>query len=214
MLELHQYDPALLAFLRASDRDPELRFDFAVADGATVVDAGAYVGEWATGMAARHRCRIECFEINPRVIPALDAAVRGWGSVVVHAHGLGATDGTAQLTAQGPGSTTFGDVPVLEVEVRDVAAVLDELQVDRIAVMKLNIEGGEYEVLGRLVESGWLNRIDALLIQFHEWIPGSHRARRRIRRALRTTHGETWCFPWVFERWDAISSDRAAERSP
>jgi hypothetical protein len=56
-------------------------------------------------------------------------------------------------------------------------------------------------VLPRLAETGWIPRIDALLIQFHEWLPAAHRRRRAIQRMLRATHTQLWDYPWVWEAW-------------
>jgi hypothetical protein len=89
----------------------------------------------------------------------------------------------------------------VDVTIVDVAGAFDELGLDRIDLLKLNIEGGEYDVLDRLHETGRLPRIDQILVQFHEWHPHAHRRRRAIRAALRDTHVEEWDYPWVWERW-------------
>ena len=64
------------------------------------------------------------------------------------------------------------------------------------------IEGGEYELIDRLHESGWLPRTGVVIVQFHEFTPDAHRARRRNRARLARTHTCVWNYPWVFERWD------------
>jgi hypothetical protein len=67
--------------------------------------------------------------------------------------------------------------------------------------MKVNIEGGEYDLFDRLVETDRLPRVQLVSVQFHEWHPHAHRRRRAIRRALRRSHQEVWCYPWVWELW-------------
>jgi Methyltransferase FkbM domain len=89
----------------------------------------------------------------------------------------------------------------VDVEIRDVAPVFAELDAERIDLLKMNIEGAEFDVLERLAETGWIDRIDELLIQFHDWAPAAPRRRRMIRRVLARTHTEVWNYPWVWERW-------------
>ncbi|MGH8977302.1 MAG: FkbM family methyltransferase, partial [Acidimicrobiia bacterium] len=66
---------------------------------------------------------------------------------------------------------------------------------------KVNIEGGEYDLFDRLIETVWLARIRILLIQFHEWHPNAYARRRAIRRAFSRTHDEVWDYPFVWEMW-------------
>jgi hypothetical protein len=72
--------------------------------------------------------------------------------------------------------------------------------------MKINIEGGEYELLSRMAETGLMPKVDTYLIQFHEWMRGSHSMRREIRRELAKTHRPTWDYRFIWERWDRIES--------
>ena len=77
-------------------------------------------------------------------------------------------------------------VRTTEVQIRDVAAVLDELGHTRIDYMKINIEGAEYDLLERMFETGWAHRVRYFLIQFHEWYGNAAHLRRwRIQRRLR-----------------------------
>lgn len=52
------------------------------------------------------------------------------------------------------------------VEIRDIAEVLHETPGD-IDLVKMDIEGAEYAVIDRLIESGVIHRVKQLLIEFH-----------------------------------------------
>ena len=82
---------------------------------------------------------------------------------------------------------------------RDIPRVLDELGLDRIDLMKINIEGGEYDLLERMAEADLIRRVRYFLIQFHEWYGNANVRRWRIRRQLRASHTEVWNYPWMFE---------------
>lgn len=205
-LELHSYSRSLRRFIRATAATPDLLTDVDRTPGGTVLDVGAYDGVWASGVLAHGDARVVSFEPDPSGLALLRRRLGGDARVTICEYGLGGRDETATLALEGPGSTlhhggtgTFGEVTV---EVRDVDAALRELGVDQVELLKLNIEGAEYDVLDRLLATGWLPRCRHVLIQFHEWHPRAHARRRAIRRRLRATHDEVWSYPWVWERWE------------
>jgi FkbM family methyltransferase len=204
MLEASDYRPAMLSFMRAVEARPDLLHEADLPAGSTVLDVGAYHGEWCEPVADRYEVTIHAFEPNTRARRVFAERLGERPDVHLHPYGLGGADATATLGLAGPGSTFHGhEAPfgTEVVEIRDVVGVLDELGLDHVDLMKVNIEGSEYELFDRLVETGWLSRIRLVSVQFHEWVPAAHRRRRAIRRELARTHTEAWCYPWVWEYW-------------
>ena len=68
-------------------------------------------------------------------------------------------------------------------------------------LLKMNIEGGEYEVLPRLIETGLILAVDNLQIQFHPIDSQSPGRMKAIQLALEKTHELTWRYQWVWENW-------------
>jgi FkbM family methyltransferase len=203
-LERFSYSRAIYAFLRARAVNPYLTVDFGLDERSVVIDAGAYVGAWTAALTQRRGSSVHAFEPNPKAFARLHARVTELPNVQAYEFGLGARDEKQTLTLQGPGSTVYGTSSTHDsaiVEIRDIAAVLDELGIGHVDLLKLNIEGGEYDVLQRLIDTGWSERISVILVQFHEWIPHAHRRRRALRRALRQTHSQLWQYPWIWEAW-------------
>jgi len=203
-LEHFSYSRAIYGFLRARSRNPHLIVDFDLDERSVVIDAGAYVGDYTATLIQRFGAAVYAFEPNPKAFVRLQQRLGSRRNLHVFEFGLGARDEKRTLTLQGPGSNIYDaswkhDATI--VEVRDVAALLDELGLARVDLLKLNIEGGEYDVLERLAETGWLERVGIILVQFHEWIPDAHRRRRAVRRSLRRTHSQLWDYPWVWEAW-------------
>lgn len=208
------YSRPMLRFFHAARAEPSLLVAANLPDDAVVLDVGAYEGEWSTQVLARAdaqgalRLRIHAFEPEPGAVERFRSGVGSDSRIEVHPFGLTGTDRIDQLSVGGPGSSVFDNPSVpgafgtTEVELRDVDAVLNSLGLDRIDFVKINIEGGEFELLDRLHETGWLARTGPLIIQFHEFAPNAYRARRRNRRQLAATHSCTWNYPWVYERWD------------
>jgi FkbM family methyltransferase len=202
--EQTQYSPATYAFQAASIKNPDLLVDFDIDANSLVFDVGAFVGDWTEKVSRRTGARVYAFEPNPRLGRHLRTRLAGYPKVTALNYGLGGSDATARLSLHGLGSSTHDDSSRFEtaiVRIRDIAEVLDELRIDHIDLLKLNIEGSEYDLLERLIETRWTPRIGTLVVQFHEWLPKSHRRRRAIQRALRATHTPLWDYPWIWEAW-------------
>jgi FkbM family methyltransferase len=212
--ESQDYRPAVRRFFKASARDRDLLIDVDLPDGAVVLDVGAFVGDWSQRVLARAdrtdrtQLEIHAFEPVPNAIQHLRRNLGDEPRVHVHEYGLGGRDRDEILVVSGPGSSIFEPANAEDVlgharvPIRDVDRALTVLGVDDIDLAKINIEGGEFELLDRLHETGWMQRTGAVIVQFHEFAPDAYRSRRRIRRQLAETHRCTWNYPWVYERWD------------
>lgn len=212
------YSPAMRRFYFAGKQNPELLVDVDLGSPAVVLDVGAFEGSWSMRLLARAQMRdrqdvqIHAFEPEPGAIERCRQVIAEEPRIELHPYGLAGRRRVEQLTLSGPGSSIYADprsggtYECVEIELRDVADVLAAMDVDDIDLVKINIEGGEFELLDRLHETGWLHRINTVIVQFHEFAPGAYRARRRNRRQLAETHHCTWNYSWVYERWDR--SDR------
>lgn len=204
IFELHYYRKPLYAFSAATVRNRDILVDVDINSDSVVLDVGAFRGEWSEKIWDRHQPTIHGFEPAPGAAQRMRNKFPDNPKVHVHEFGLGRGDTAVALTLDGPGSSIydepaeFGSVPV---RIRDVVGVLDELGLQEVDLLKVNIEGGEYDLMDRLAEAGWLPRIRLVLIQFHEWHPRAYGRRRRVRRALRGSHEEVWGYPWVWELW-------------
>jgi FkbM family methyltransferase len=208
LLELHHYGRPVYDFICASASNPDLLHDADLDHRSVVLDVGAYDGDWSENISRRFGSKIFAFEPNPRSFARLVPRLEDHPLVISFDYGLGAADEIATLALAGAGSSIYGhDVCYLsaQVQIRDVATVLEELKINRIDLLKVNIEGGEYDLFDRLIETGWLPRIRLVSVQFHEWHPKAYRRRRAIRRTLRKSHEEVWNYPWVWEFWRRAS---------
>jgi FkbM family methyltransferase len=171
-----------------------------------VIDAGGFEGDWAATMLERFGCRVELFEPIPSFAEACRTRFAKNGRVRVHEAALGGSERTArfaidsvassEFTGRGPGS--------VEARVVDIAGVTDQLHAAHrdVACLKLNIEGGEYEVLERLAGCGALARCRSVLVQFHAQPNGWDERLCRARIELAKAHRCAWQFPMVWELWE------------
>ena len=99
-------------------------------------------------------------------------------------------------------SSTFKDGKVNEeVEIKSISKFLKSENIDHVKVMKINIEGAEYELINELYKSDFLGKIDILLIQFHNFVPKSFVKMQEMRNKLSETHKIEFAYDFVWDKW-------------
>lgn len=205
-LELHYYRPSFYKFMHATLLNREILHDVDVDENSIVFDVGAYVGDWSKKIYEKYACKIHAFEPNPATYLTLAATAQDrW---ICHEYGVaGATEDLA-LSLNGMGSSVFKlgnpdkNPEYTKVSLRAIDEVWNELGASKIDLMKINIEGGEYPLLERMIEKDMLPDVRLFLIQFHEWLPGAYYRRWKIRSKLRKTHRLKWDYNFVWECWE------------
>lgn len=187
--------------------DETLRLDYDLDPGSLVLDAGGYRGNFAADVFCRFGCRIEVFEPVAPFARGIESRFAHNPLVTVHRVGLGGESRRDSiLVDEGASSAVLAPVGVEaereEIEIRDVVEVMDGLDHDEIDLLKINIEGGEFELLERLLSAGRTSRIRHLQIQFHPGLPDAESRRRAIQRGLSGTHRQIWDYPWIWESWE------------
>lgn len=148
------------------------------------IDLGANAGEFTARMAATG-AQVFAFEPDPHAFALLEKAVDGRANVTLIRAAAGIADSRATLyraTGFGTGrdrdrasksSSLFaekrnvGDADAVTIEVRDFPAFLRDLDRD-VALMKIDIEGGEVPLLECLLARPEAARIAEIFVETHE----------------------------------------------
>ena len=154
-----------------------LRYFYPLNDECTVVDLGGYRGEWAQEIWNKYHCNIYIFEPVEEFFKELQSKFRNNPKVRIFKYGVSDKDGTDLISLGGLSSSQFVGDRNIEVEFKDINKVFNELGLDKIDLIKINIEGGEFKVLPRMIESGLMNNCTDMQIQFHHFYPNSERLR-------------------------------------
>jgi FkbM family methyltransferase len=147
-------------------------------DEVTVFDVGGYGGEYARAVRAAFgpRARVHTFEPNPVMYSSLLERVAGDGGITCHQLALGKEPGSARLFVDRVGSSraslveeTFNVIQrpateSFEVTVATVDDVAAAQSIDRIDVIKVDVEGHELSVLQGA--KGLLTRAAVDVVQF------------------------------------------------
>jgi FkbM family methyltransferase len=177
-----------------------------------IVDVGGHVGQWASDMYARTAGIVYVFEPVHEFADLMRKRFHLNPKVQIHEVGLGASTRMETILVRGAGSSVFHRYYAEpcgrytndreeKVTIRNAVEMFEQLNIGFIDIMKVNIEGGEYELLPALIDSLWIRRIQNLQIQFHDFVPGAQEKAEEIRRRLAETHSLTFQYPWIWENW-------------
>ncbi|GAA2848414.1 FkbM family methyltransferase [Aminobacter aminovorans] len=185
-----------------ADNGEARRYDFpALRPGDVVVDLGGYQGQWAAGILDRYDVQMHVFEAHPGFAADLARRFAGDPRVKVHPVALGAADGEFTIADDGDASGASGANATVRCRSVEASSYLQAIGVAHVAVLKINIEGGEYEVLPRLIESGFIAHVDLIQVQFHRYGKADEDRRNAIVGRLDETHEQVWCYAFVWEEW-------------
>lgn len=206
-LELHSYSKALRSFAVYRNQHPDMLVDYPVQNTSIVIDLGGYEGQWADELLHQGEPKeLHIYEPLPGLVKRLRKKYEDQKQIFIHQFGASDTNHKTDFFLAAMGSSAFQEgkgatqaSKKIQVQMRDIAEIIQEKK--QIAILKINIEGGEYPVLERLIETGLINQIDCVYVQFHEWITKSYSRRRKIHRALRQSHQCEWNYYFVWEKW-------------
>ena len=167
--------------------------------GDVVLDFGGYRGEYAETLIARYGCTVHVFE----PVPEFADYIRSRSSderLRIHQVAIG-PERTKQTLYLGEDATGIGiSGEQVEIDVES-PAYLTERGIVGARLAKINIEGGEYSMLPALDDSGLLENIERIFVQFHSIDAGSEADRARCRALLRKHHDCDWEYSFVWESW-------------
>lgn len=183
--------------------DITLRLEYVLGPDSVVWDVGGYEGQWASDIFSRFGCHIEVFEPVRHAAEFIRHRFVANQRVRIHPYALGVADYREELELAADESSlerVHRGASTEAVSVRDVIVVMKEIG-GRVDLLKLNIEGGEFALMERLLSSGLISQISELQIQFHDFVPNARARREKITKALALTHEQTWCYEFVWENW-------------
>jgi len=176
----------------------------ALPERAVVLDIGGFEGGWSDIiLTSCPAATIHIFEPHPVFAERLRAKFQGNSDIHVHEFAIGSKSDRLSLSDAGDASSSFGSDGTQEydAEIRPVSEFFEKSGVGTVDLAKINIEGGEYDLLPGLIDSSVIGQIDRLQIQFHLFDPSLVAQRDAIRERLSETHSCVWCYPFVWEEW-------------
>jgi len=182
--------------------DITLRIDYDfLAQDSLAFDLGGYCGQWASDLYSRYECRIYVFEPIVQYADFIRKRFHRNPKVSVFPFGLGPNTEEKLIKVSEDASSTYSKDADTPIHIEEFIAFIQREGITDIDLMKVNTEGGEYDILPYLISTGYIAHIRALQVQFHVYSEADKQRAEAIRRDLEKTHASDYSYAYVWEGW-------------
>jgi FkbM family methyltransferase len=188
----------------SADGDNTHRLNYSLNEDSIVFDLGGYHGDWAELISKRYNSNIYIFEPFPAFAEIIRKKFISNPKIKVFEFGLSRKNETISLSNDENKSSHYTNTSKLKITafLKSYSEFISENNIEHIDLMKINIEGGEYDLLEGIIDQNLTNRIKNLQIQFHDFIvENAHLRMTNIQENLKKTHFQTYSYKFVWENW-------------
>jgi FkbM family methyltransferase len=182
--------------------DKSLRLNYNLTKQSIVIDAGGYEGQWASDIYSKYRCKVYVFEPVSSFFNSITDRFKSNTDIVIYPFGVSDKAQELEIAISNDGSSTFGTSNEKErIRLVDFVGFCKNEKIECIDLIKINIEGGEYDLLDHILASGMIKKIKNIQVQFHRFVPNSEFRMRQIQSELSKTHCFTYQYNFIWENW-------------
>ena len=171
-----------------------LRYDYpGLHKDSIVVDAGAYQGNWSKVIHEKYGCIVLAFEPVKAFFDAACETCKAYRRINLFHCALGGHFRYAEFGVQNDSSGIFATSEAREKSpVMALVPHLRQIYPGRFTLLKLNVEGMEYEVMEHILAEGAVAMFDHYQIQWHGVADPDWARRKAICAGLSATHEMKW----------------------
>ena len=187
----------------AAKGDATLRLEYDLDENSIVLDLGGYKGEFASDIYCKYSPTIYVFEPIKSFYEIIKNKFSNTNKVKSFHYGLAGKDQEMKISLTDNSSSVYIQSEATEtIQLKSIVDFIKYHNIQKVDLIKINIEGGEYEVLESLIENNMLTVFKNIQVQFHDFIVQNAKERMtNIQNNLAKTHELTYQFEFVWENW-------------
>ncbi len=187
----------------------KLRYEYDLNSESICIDLGAFHCEWSLAISEKYNSpKIYAFEATSTIFEIGKNNIVNNSNIRLYNYGVGGSDYAAMINlgpALGVSTSLFIDSEEkIEVQIKSIKNVMEDLGILFVDLIKINIEGSEYEVLECIIENNLQKNFKNIQVQFHRLGENYLSRYYKIRESLSKTHKLTYDFPFIWENWELI----------
>lgn len=182
--------------------DSTLRLNYDLNEESIVFDVGGYEGKWSSEIFSKYSCFIYVFEPIEEFAKNIKERFSHNRKIFVNTFGLSNETKNVTISLEKDSSSTFkngGKNKIIKMV--NIMEFFSKNNIEKIDLIKINIEGGEYDLLEILIKENFIKNIDDIQIQFHDFVENAEERMIKIQNELKKTHYLTYQYPFVWENW-------------
>ena len=188
---------------KLDDGDNTLRLFYDLSPESIVVDVGGYKGHWASEIYSIHQSNIYIFEPVKEFYKLIEKKFSKNPKIKVYNCGFSDKNKYEEIQISGNSSSIYSDNNSQKEKIQLIRFVdfIRENEIEGIELLKINIEGEEYNLLDDILNENIQGKIKNFQVQFHDFIPNAEKRMKNIQNRLSITHKLTYQYPFVWENW-------------
>ena len=199
------FDKDALAKWFKDNGDNTHRVNYLLNKESLVFDVGGYAGEWAEKIYSKYECKIFIFEPVSYCFNQIDNKFKNNEKIKVFNFGLSNRSYETNIHVDNASSSLYSESEKTEkIKLIDINDFITENNIDKIDLLKINIEGAEFDLLDHMINSGSHVLVSDIQVQFHKMFEDAEIRRDSIRKNLSQTHKLTYDYKFVWENWKKI----------
>jgi len=185
------------------DNGEKFRYQYNLNQNSTVFDLGGYAGQWTNDIYSKYNCNIFVFEPVETFFKKIEKRFKNNNKIKVFNFGLSNEDKEEEISIKDDASSLYvkGE-KTSKIILKKASDFLNKNNLGKIDLMKINIEGGEYDLMEDIISSGIINQINNIQVQFHHFIDNAEERMKKIQKELEKTHHLTYQYKFVWENWE------------
>lgn len=187
-----------------NDGDNTLRINYNLNDTSLVIDLGGYHGGFSQKIYDKYKCNILCFEPCKYFYEEIKKRFNGVDKIKIYNVGVGNSTETKILYCSEDATSFYSKVGDQFESSNIIPFNSLVTTIKNIDLLKINIEGGEYDLLEHIIQHNLQEKIENVQVQFHKNIENSECRRKNIQEILKKTHVLTYNYDFIWENWQRL----------
>jgi FkbM family methyltransferase len=184
--------------------DETHRINYDLNENSIVFDLGGYLGEWSEKIFNKYGCEIFIFEPVKKYYDEINNKFNN-DKIKTFKLGLSDKDSNVDVYDDGAQSSVYLKSGQKEnINLVDYNNFINKNNIEFIDLMKINIEGSEFDLLEYIIKNNLHLKIKNIQVQFHKMFSDSESRRDKIRKELSKTHKLTYDYKFVWENWQLL----------
>lgn len=187
------------------NNDLILRLNYPLTESSFVFDLGGYLGDFSQAIIDKFNCNVFVFEPVEQFYSKICNRFLKNSKVRVFNFGIGNSERTENIYMLANASSVYtkSDSKTEQcISIKNITSdFLINYKINKIDLIKINVEGMEFEILENLIENKLIGLFDNIQIQFHIIDNYGQCEIDRIRGLLEETHDLSWRFDDIWESW-------------
>jgi FkbM family methyltransferase len=185
--------------------DETHRMNYKLDENSIVLDVGGYDGEWSKKIYEKYKPNIHVYEPVRKFYNIICDKFNNIDKVKVYNFAISNFNGESLINNNDASSSLFiGGGSKESILIRDINCIIQDFKFSKIDLVKINIEGSEYDLLEFITIEN-IKKIDNIQVQFHKIGENYEFRRENIRKKLSQTHKITYDYNFVWENWEKIN---------